>query len=612
MDMLSTSSLFSPSPVSAGAASSPAAGGAGAAASPSSEGEGSAFGALISVLVGPAAEADDTGHANRGGEPDDIEAEQNGDVSDAVDAMVVDMPPPFLLAPIDTPVVPLSTSAPAFLGSLEGVGAEISGLGPEPVLGEARATEEPSSTGDTSFEPTPAQAGRTASHWGAAGALPIASGRVVARGVESKLGGHGKPAVAEAAATSASESAARTNGHERFEPTSVATNDALLEGIELPATTPVGRLVATEAATVAGGADSPSAPNAVVAGPLLPLQPATGPVGAVEDRPAPAEHQRVAALEPGAAPFDESAATVPLRDPAWASASSAPPAAIGTDSAEGVFVTEIEAGDRALQPESSDQGVKHPSTAAATIGPVAAEPDTQSTAGDSHRGDRRGFAAAQLRDLVADSTAARADRSGDGPTWSLVAGSAASRDAATDPVVTPRVEVSSATDEVQPSLVAAASPWATPEPAALESGLGGAHANQRFTAMLAHTEEFHGPEHVSKQVVRALYLQWRDGVGEAHVQLNPEHLGHVTLSLRVGQGSVAATVVAETETAQRWIESHRDSLQQSLGEQGLKLDRLMVTTSREGRREPPPEEQGQRPRRPNPRRASQGVFEVRV
>jgi flagellar hook-length control protein FliK len=598
-----------------------AAGGPGAPASASTsfEGESSTFGALISVLVGPASEAGDGGGPNQGGQANEISAEQSGDVLEAVDAMAAEAPLPFVLAPTDTTVAPLSLPTPAMLGGILGEGAEISGVAPEPVLVEARATEEPSSNGDSYFESPSIRSVRgDASRWSAHSALPSANGRIVVRGMESGVGGHGKPSALAAGARGAADSTALADVRAPLDGIGLAASEALWGWTEPQAPSATPTTMAAVADTATGTVQGPIAPNTVLSGPAFHLQPGNDPAAAADHAAAPLDHtaapvghqRAAAALDLSSAPFDDAAAAGQLGETTRASAPAAQPAALPAASSESPGL-EVDAGDRVLREEPGDQGVARP-TSAATVGALTAATDERSSDGDSHRGDRKGFAAAQLRDLVADRTAVRADLPGDAQAWSVAAGAATARDAATDPIVTPRVEVSSVSEELLPSLVPAASPWATAEPAALESGLGGAHANQRFTSMLAHAEEFHGPEHVSKQVVRALYLQWRGGVGEAHVQLNPEHLGQVTLSLRVEQGNVAATVVAETETAQRWIESHRDSLQQSLGEQGLKLDRLMVTTSREGRREQAPDAQGQRQRRPSPRRTSQGVFEVRV
>jgi flagellar hook-length control protein FliK len=86
---------------------------------------------------------------------------------------------------------------------------------------------------------------------------------------------------------------------------------------------------------------------------------------------------------------------------------------------------------------------------------------------------------------------------------------------------------------------------------------------------------------VLPQLVRAMRLQLVGGVGEARIQLDPEHLGAVTVNLRVEGGVVSAVVTAEQSTVRQWIENHETSLRQALAEQGLLLGKLHV--ERDGR-----------------------------
>jgi flagellar hook-length control protein FliK len=115
---------------------------------------------------------------------------------------------------------------------------------------------------------------------------------------------------------------------------------------------------------------------------------------------------------------------------------------------------------------------------------------------------------------------------------------------------------------------------------------------------------------IAGQVVRAISMAWRDGVGEAKVRLTPEHLGEVTVSLRVERGQVTAHVQADTATAREWIQAHEVDLRQGLEGQGLQLARLVVTA--DGHRQ---RQDGGKPQ-PQPRRApsrggeSQARFEV--
>ena len=75
------------------------------------------------------------------------------------------------------------------------------------------------------------------------------------------------------------------------------------------------------------------------------------------------------------------------------------------------------------------------------------------------------------------------------------------------------------------------------------------------------------------------------GAHEVRLTLEPEHLGHVGLTVRVEQGSVSAHFRAETPAAQRWIETHQQELRAGLREQGLDVKDVVVTTDPDGRRE---------------------------
>ncbi|HEY6506373.1 MAG TPA: flagellar hook-length control protein FliK, partial [Vicinamibacterales bacterium] len=86
---------------------------------------------------------------------------------------------------------------------------------------------------------------------------------------------------------------------------------------------------------------------------------------------------------------------------------------------------------------------------------------------------------------------------------------------------------------------------------------------------------------VLPQLVRAMRLQLVGGVGEARIQLDPKHLGAVTVNLRVEHGVVSAVVTAEQTAVRLLIENNELSLRQALSEQGLLLDKLHV--ERDGR-----------------------------
>src|SRR5262249_51716032 len=83
-------------------------------------------------------------------------------------------------------------------------------------------------------------------------------------------------------------------------------------------------------------------------------------------------------------------------------------------------------------------------------------------------------------------------------------------------------------------------------------------------------------EALGRQIVQAIRLQWQGGVGEARVQLKPEHLGTLTVSLKVEGGAVSADIHAETQAAQQWISAHETDLRSGLERQGMTLERFNV------------------------------------
>ena len=117
---------------------------------------------------------------------------------------------------------------------------------------------------------------------------------------------------------------------------------------------------------------------------------------------------------------------------------------------------------------------------------------------------------------------------------------------------------------------------------------------------------------LQQQIVRAIRLQWRDGSGEATLRLQPERLGEVRVTLRVEHGRVVALLNADNPETRSWIQAHERVLRTALAEQGLDLDRLMVSDSLEERGRKSQQEQPAYPR-PRPRPApggSEARFEV--
>ena len=120
-------------------------------------------------------------------------------------------------------------------------------------------------------------------------------------------------------------------------------------------------------------------------------------------------------------------------------------------------------------------------------------------------------------------------------------------------------------------------------------------------------------EAVLPQIVQSIRLQTAQGSSEARVQLRPEHLGVLNITLKVDHGQVTATIQASVAAVRQWIESHESSLRQALSEQGLELTRLVVQPDEEQGNEEG-REQGETRRQPQRRswRDEDVTFEVLV
>jgi flagellar hook-length control protein FliK len=91
------------------------------------------------------------------------------------------------------------------------------------------------------------------------------------------------------------------------------------------------------------------------------------------------------------------------------------------------------------------------------------------------------------------------------------------------------------------------------------------------------------PEEQATQIVRSMRLHWRGANGEATLRLQPDHLGQVFVSVRVENGTVSATVRAETPAAQQWIQQHQQQLRDALDAQGLRMAQFHVTSNPDDR-----------------------------
>jgi flagellar hook-length control protein FliK len=120
-----------------------------------------------------------------------------------------------------------------------------------------------------------------------------------------------------------------------------------------------------------------------------------------------------------------------------------------------------------------------------------------------------------------------------------------------------------------------------------------------------------------RQMLQAIQLQSRNGVGDARLTLQPEYLGEVTIALRVEDGGVTAHVSAASTEVRGWLGANEALLRQGLSEQGLTLDRLIVSEepsepskdTRGGNTRQQQQSQSDEQPRPRPRR-EESTFEI--
>ncbi len=87
---------------------------------------------------------------------------------------------------------------------------------------------------------------------------------------------------------------------------------------------------------------------------------------------------------------------------------------------------------------------------------------------------------------------------------------------------------------------------------------------------------------VVHQVIEAIRVNVNAVTTSMEVQLNPEHLGKISLNVATRDGVVTATITAQNEAVKGAIESQIVQLRESLNEQGLKVQSVEVAVSNHG------------------------------
>lgn len=152
--------------------------------------------------------------------------------------------------------------------------------------------------------------------------------------------------------------------------------------------------------------------------------------------------------------------------------------------------------------------------------------------------------------------------------------------------------------------------------AASLSGLGaGAPAAVQTPASVALPDTLLDQE-LPTQIVQAIRVQFEQGSGEARLRLNPGFLGGMTVGVQVDGTSVVASLYASSSDVRDWMQRNEQVLRQSLADQGLQLERLVIVDEEaqaaaddergRGQREQQEQQSSRRPRRP----VEEGTFEL--
>lgn len=84
------------------------------------------------------------------------------------------------------------------------------------------------------------------------------------------------------------------------------------------------------------------------------------------------------------------------------------------------------------------------------------------------------------------------------------------------------------------------------------------------------------PRETAESIIQSVRLQYHRGGGDAVVHIKPEHLGPVSVSLRVENGSVSAVVNAENPAVAEWLKANEHLLRDGLASSGLHLERFAI------------------------------------
>ena len=113
---------------------------------------------------------------------------------------------------------------------------------------------------------------------------------------------------------------------------------------------------------------------------------------------------------------------------------------------------------------------------------------------------------------------------------------------------------------------------------------------------------------IANQIMEQIKITIRPEQTNMELQLNPEHLGRVNLTITEKEGAMTAQFTTQSEVAKEAIESQMAALRESLQNQGIKVEAIEVTVSEFGFRQD--EEARQNGNGEPEKRRKAGTFQV--
>lgn len=96
-------------------------------------------------------------------------------------------------------------------------------------------------------------------------------------------------------------------------------------------------------------------------------------------------------------------------------------------------------------------------------------------------------------------------------------------------------------------------------------------------SLLDHSKDIQ--QKIMEQVVEKMKLHVGEHDSEIHLQLKPDNLGKLTISISVEKGIVIAQIVAESQVVKEILESNFNSLRDALNQKGLGIQEFNVNLS---------------------------------